>query len=69
MAVMEKRAGLQLNLFDAYINVIGGLSLDEPAADLAVALALVSGFNDVPIDENITAANFEKYTQEEFLCP
>lgn len=37
---------------DTYINIVGGIRLDEPAADLAVAMALVSGLRDIPIDEN-----------------
>lgn len=55
MAVMEKRAGLQLNLFDAYINVIGGLRLDEPGADLPVALALASSYRDSVISDDLVA--------------
>ena len=42
MAVAEKRAGLKMNLFDAYLNVIGGLQLEEPGADLPVVLAIAS---------------------------
>ena len=42
LAVLEKRAGYYFNSMDSYINVIGGLRLDEPAADLTVAMALVS---------------------------
>lgn len=55
MAVMEKRAGLQLNLFDAYINVIGGLRLDEPGADLPVALAVASSYRDSAIADDLVA--------------
>ena len=55
MAVMEKRANLQLNLFDAYINVIGGLRLDEPASDLPVALAIASSYRDKPIADHLVA--------------
>ena len=55
MAVMEKRAGLQLNLFDAYINVIGGLRLDEPGADLPVALAVASSYRDRAIADDLVA--------------
>ena len=55
MAVMEKRAGLQLNLFDAYINVIGGLRLDEPGADLPVALAVASSYRDGAISDDLVA--------------
>ena len=42
LAVLEKRAGYYFSNLDAYINVVGGLRLDEPAVDLAVAMALVS---------------------------
>ncbi len=55
MAVMEKRAGMQLNMFDAYINVIGGLRLDEPATDLPVALAVASSYRDAPIANDVVA--------------
>ena len=55
MAVMEKRAGLQLNMFDAYINVIGGLRLDEPAADLPVALAVASSYRDCAVPDDLVA--------------
>lgn len=55
MAVMEKRAGMKLNLFDAYINVIGGLRLDEPGADLPVALAVASSYRDSAIDHDMLA--------------
>lgn len=55
LAVMEKRAGLKLNVFDAYINVIGGLRLDEPAADLPVALAVASSYRDQPIPCDLAA--------------
>ena len=55
MAVTEKRAGLQLNLFDAYINVIGGLRLDEPGADLPVVLAIASSYRDTAIANDLVA--------------
>lgn len=55
MAVAEKRAGMKLSLFDAYINVIGGLQLDEPGADLAVALAVASSYRDSPIVDDLVA--------------
>lgn len=53
MAVAEKRAGLKLSAFDAYINVIGGLRLDEPGADLPVALAIASSYRDIPIADDM----------------
>ena len=55
MAVAEKRAGMKLSLFDAYINVIGGLRLDEPGADLPVILAVASSYRDVPIADDLAA--------------
>lgn len=50
LAVLEKRAGYYFSNLDAYVNVVGGLRLDEPASDLAVALSLVSSLKDKPID-------------------
>ena len=55
MAVAEKRANLKLSAFDAYINVIGGLKLDEPGADLPVILAIASSYRDQPINSKLTA--------------
>lgn len=55
LAVLEKRAGYFFSTLDVYINVIGGLKLDEPAADLAVALALVSGLKDAPVPMQVMA--------------
>ena len=55
LAVLEKRGGLLLGNCDAYLNVIGGLSLDEPAADLAAILAMASSFRDRPVPADLTA--------------
>lgn len=55
LAVLEKRLGLKFSQCDIYLNVVSGLRLDEPSVDLAVALALISSMNDVPIPENILA--------------
>ena len=55
MAVAEKRAGMKLNLFDAYINVIGGLQLDEPGADLPVVLAVASSYREAVIPDDLVA--------------
>lgn len=52
LAVLEKRSGYFMNNCDAYINVVGGLRLDEPATDLSVALALISSFKDTPIRDD-----------------
>ena len=55
LAVLEKRGGLMVSNCDAYMNVIGGLSLDEPAADLAAILALASSFRDKPVPNDLAA--------------
>ena len=55
LAVAEKRAGLKMGAFDAYLNVIGGLRLDEPGADLPVALAVASSYRDQPIADDLVA--------------
>ena len=53
LAVAEKRAGMKLSMFDAYINVIGGLRLDEPGADLPVILAVASSYRDAVIADDL----------------
>ena len=53
LAVLEKRTGYIFSMFDVYINIIGGLRIDEPAADLAVAAALYSGLIDKPLPEEM----------------
>lgn len=55
MAVAEKRGGIKLGMCDAYLNVIGGLYLDEPASDLPVILAIVSSYLDKPIGQELCA--------------
>ncbi len=55
LAVLEKRASYYFNSMDTYINVIGGLRLDEPAADLTVAMALVSSLKDIVVKDDIIA--------------
>jgi DNA repair protein RadA/Sms len=55
MAVAEKRANLKLSAFDTYINVIGGLHLDEPGADLPVVLAVASSYRDKPVNSKLVA--------------
>ena len=54
-AVLEKRAGYFMSNCDIYINVVGGLRLDEPASDLSVALALISSLKDAPIRDDVIA--------------
>ena len=55
LAVLEKRGGLNLGNCDTYINIIGGLRLDEPAADLAMVLAVASSFRDTALDDGLAA--------------
>jgi DNA repair protein RadA/Sms len=55
LAVLEKRSGYFFSNLDTYINVVGGLKLDEPAADLAVAVSLISSLKDNPIDPDTVA--------------
>lgn len=50
MAVLEKRVGVMLSNQDAYVNAVGGIKIVEPAADLAVALAVTSSFRNLPIN-------------------
>lgn len=52
MAVLEKRVGMQLYNYDAYVNVVGGLKIDEPACDLGIIAAISSSFRDVPVSES-----------------
>ena len=55
LAVLEKRAGYLFSNLDTYVNVVGGLWLDEPAMDLPVALALISGLKDVTVSSDTVA--------------
>ena len=55
LAVIEKRGGLPVNSCDAFINVIGGLDLEEPAADLATALSIASSYLDRPLGTDLAA--------------
>lgn len=55
LAVLEKRAGYFFANTDAYVNVVGGLRLTEPAADLSVAIALVSSLKDICVGEDVMA--------------
>lgn len=51
MAVLEKRAGIHLSSSDAYVNIVGGMKLNEPAIDLGIVMAIVSSYKNRPIDE------------------
>ena len=55
LAVLEKKLGLKFSANDVYINVIGGMDLDEPAIDLALALSLISSLADKPIPNSLLA--------------
>ena len=55
IAVLEKRGGLPITNSDTYINVVGGLYLDEPAADLATLLSLASSYLDKPTGDDLAA--------------
>ena len=51
MAVLEKRVGLHLSNYDAYVNIAGGIKMNEPAIDLGIVMAIVSSYKNQPIDE------------------
>ncbi len=55
IAILEKRLGLKFSACDIYLNVVGGLKLDEPSVDLALALALISSIKDIPVPANVIA--------------
>lgn len=55
LAVLEKRGGLKISQCDAYFNIIGGLTLDEPASDLSVLVAIASSYLDKPIPTKLAA--------------
>ena len=55
MAVLEKRLGLKLGMCDAYVNIAGGMRIAEPALDLAIAMAVVSSFMNVPVNSRLLA--------------
>ena len=51
MAVLEKRCRYEMSQFDAYVNIAGGIKMNEPALDLAIVMALISSYKDRPVDE------------------
>ena len=51
MAVLEKRVGIHLSTYDAYVNIAGGIKMNEPAVDLGIVMAVVSSYKNQPIDE------------------
>ncbi len=52
MAVLEKRVGIQMSSCDAYVNVAGGMKVNEPALDLAIVMCLISSYKNRPIPSN-----------------
>lgn len=52
IAVLEKKLGLFLNKYDIFLNIAGGVKIDEPAIDLAVAMSIYSSFRDIPVDSD-----------------
>jgi DNA repair protein RadA/Sms len=55
LAVLERRAGINLSMSDVFVNVAGGFRIAEPAADLAIALAAASSYHDLPVDARTVA--------------
>jgi DNA repair protein RadA/Sms len=55
LAVLEKRVGLNLGQQDVFVNVAGGLSINEPAVDLGIAASIVSSLRDIPVDSTAVA--------------
>ena len=55
MAVLEKRCGIDLASFDAYVNIAGGIRMTEPALDLGITMAIASSYQDVVIPEKLVA--------------
>jgi DNA repair protein RadA/Sms len=55
LAVLERRAGLHVGQFDVFVNVAGGIRVDEPAVDLGMALAIASSLRDMPVDPQSVA--------------
>lgn len=55
MAVLEKRGGLSISNQDAYVNIVSGIKVNEPAADLGIALAVASSYKNIPISKELVA--------------
>jgi DNA repair protein RadA/Sms len=55
LAVLERRAGLRVGELDVYVSTVGGVRLSEPAADLAIAIAIASAVADKPVAHNLAA--------------
>ncbi len=68
LAVLEKRGGLHVSTYDAYVNIVGGMRITEPAADLGIILALSSSFRNTPIDSETVAIGEVGLTGELRAC-
>jgi DNA repair protein RadA/Sms len=55
LAVLERRAGMRLGELDVYVSTVGGVRITEPAADLAIAIAIASAVQDKPVSHNLAA--------------
>ena len=55
LAVLEKRVGLRVGQYDVFVNVAGGVRVDEPAVDLGMALSIVSSLRDIPVESRALA--------------
>lgn len=53
LAVLEKRVGLQIQNQDVYLNIVGGIKINEPSIDLGIVIAIASSFRNVAVDETI----------------
>lgn len=53
MAVLEKRLGIPMSDFDAYVNLAGGIKQTEPALDLGIVVAILSSFRNTPVDDEM----------------
>ena len=56
LAVLEKRGGLRLGVQDVFLNIAGGIRVDDPAIDLAVAMSIVSSFREIPLSDKVCFA-------------
>ncbi len=55
LAVLEKRVGMHLGQYDVFVNIAGGVKIDEPAVDLGIAVSIASSLRDVPVDSSSVA--------------
>ena len=68
MAVLEKRSGVQLSSCDAYVNITGGIKIQEPAIDLGIVLAILSSFRNKALNPKLVAFG-EVGLSEECVVP